>query len=393
MMKEIPHALTEERATQLLTRLVQCPSVSPPHDTPLAPPYGEAALVQILAEHLDRLGASISIKEVAPDRPNLLAHFEGRDTSHTILLDAHTDTVSHLHMDIAPFAAEVRGGRLYGRGACDTKGPMTAMLLALEQLVGTGELACNVIFAATCDEEAGGGGARHLITSGIQADFAIVAEPTDLCLVTRHKGILRASIAISGKAVHSSEPQRGENAIYPMGALISELERASREFENCTPVPDLGTPTLAVTMISGGEAANIIPPRCSLMIDRRTLPSEDAEEVKVGIEELVGRSTASTLWAVPQVDWLQEYPPMSTLHQNSDVKRLVSALEVADQPQAFKAVAYGTNGGFYSQAGIPAIVFGPGSIADAHTANEFIDLAQVVTAANVLQSFLSIERP
>ena len=108
MIKETPHALTEERATQLLTRLVQCPSVSPPHGTPPAPPYGESALVQILAEHLDRLGASITIDEVTPDRPNLLARFEGRDTSRTILLDAHTDTVSHLNMDIDPFAAEVR---------------------------------------------------------------------------------------------------------------------------------------------------------------------------------------------------------------------------------------------------------------------------------------------
>jgi acetylornithine deacetylase/succinyl-diaminopimelate desuccinylase family protein len=376
------------KAERLLARLVQCPSVTPPDGQPIEAPYGEGALVQLLAEHLTQIGADVSVQEIVPGRPNLIACIEGRDPSRTILLDAHTDTVSHLGMTIDPFAAEVRDGRLYGRGACDTKGPMTSMLLALESLADEHGLACNVIFAATCDEEAGGNGARQLVADGINADFAIVAEPTDLTLVTKHKGVLRARIDISGKAAHSSTPLLGRNAIYPMARIISNLEEMAAELEGLAPDADLGTPTLAVTTITGGFADNIVPPNCGIVIDRRTLPSESIESVKASIVSRVKPSVESIPWVDPQIDWVQAYPSMETPVTHACVKQLQEILISNQNSAECGSAAYATNGGFYADAGIPAVVFGPGSIANAHTKDESIEIEQVVTAANVLKTFL-----
>ncbi len=388
-MHTAPSHTPMSRVQELLTQLVQCPSVSPPDGIPAAPPYGEAALAQILAAFLNAIGADVTLTEFAPGRPNLVAQIAGSDPSRTLLLDAHADTVSHANMTIDPFGAHVQNGRLYGRGACDTKGPMAAMLLALEQVMATGGPSCNVIFAATCDEEAGGGGARLLVESDIQADFAVIAEPTQLRLVNKHKGVLRASITMEGKAAHSSSPQLGHNAIYPMAHLIGEIESAAKELAAGTPDPDLGTPTLAATMLSGGLAENIIPPNCDVTVDRRTLPSEKAGNVKRALESLVEEATASTPWASPRVTWMQEYPPLFTPQDHIGIIQMTAALEAMGLPVAFTAAPYATNGGFYAQVGIPSVVFGPGDIADAHTKDESIELEQVVIATEVLAHVLS----
>ncbi len=385
----MPERIDVETVRDLLSELVRCPSVNPGDLDPFKAPYGEAGLVKLLAQHLRDLDGNVRVDEVHPGRPNLLARFEGRDPSRTVMLDAHTDTVSHLNMQIDPFAADVRDGRLYGRGACDTKGPMAAMLLALEAAMAEGRPACNVIFAATCNEEHGAGGARHLTGSGLQADFAIVAEPTELKIVSLHKGVLRACISVRGRAAHSSTPHRGRNAIYAMNRVVSRLEALAGELTDRTPHSQLGPPTLSVTTIRGGTASNTIPDRCGIEIDRRILPSERDDAVKLEIETLVQESCADTEGAEPSVEWTQAYPPLDTDPHAPGVKELEAALQAVSGAAQHDAVAYGTNAGFYARAGIPCVVFGPGSIADAHTEDESIELSQVATAAEVLRCFLA----
>ena len=372
----------------LLTELVRCPSVNPGRKQEVDAPYGEGRLAALLAERLKAMGGDVHCEDVHPGRPNVWAFFEGRDTSRTVLLDAHSDTVSHLNMDVDPFGAEVRDGRLYGRGACDTKGPMTAFLAGLERVIQAGRLACNTVFAATCDEEDGGVGAEHLLATGIRADFAIAAEPTELRIVSRHKGVLRGRIATSGTAAHTSAPHRGANAIYPMVRILSRLEDHADELEGHPADPELGRPTLAVTTLHGGTACNVVPCECVADIDRRTLPSEDTEKVCAALEALVHAAAADAKWCDPRVEWTQHYPPLETPRSDPGVRALEAALQAVRGAALYEAAPYGTNGGFYARAGIPSVVFGPGSISDAHTRNESIALDQVAAAADVIVRLL-----
>jgi len=374
-------------ACELLTELVRCPSVNPGDLKNFEYPYGEAELVNLLTGYLKEMGGDVFIDEVLPGRPNMWAHFKGRDSSRTILLDVHTDTVSHLNMVVNPFDAEVRGGRLYGRGACDTKGPMAAMLLALESALSKEGLAYDVIFSATCNEENGGTGASKLVES-VKADFAVIGEPTELKLVTRHKGVMRADITVYGKATHSSTPELGCNAIYTANRIVSAFEVLANNLKSQTSDPVLGNATLAVVQIKGGTASNIIPDCCTIQIDRRIMPGEDVDTVKKTIESVVCDAVAGTIKSSPEITWTQFYPSMETHDNLQDLAVLDIALKSVIGSATYDAVAYGTNGGFYAQAGIPCVVFGPGSIADAHTNNESIDLKEVEIAAKVLHNFL-----
>ena len=371
----------------LLTDLVRCPSVVPPKSANVEPPYGEAALVELLGGILLDMGGEVVVDDVYPGRPNLLAHFKGRDSSRTILLDAHTDTVSHQNMIINPFGAEVLDGRLYGRGACDTKGPMTAMLLGLESALANEGLAFDVIFSATCDEENGGGGAQKLVES-VSADFAVIAEPTELKLVTQHKGVLRAEIIVQGKSAHSSTPEQGCNAIYSGNRIVSALEVLSCKLRNSVADPILGSATLAVVNIQGGTANNIIPSSCTIEIDRRIMPNEDVNVVKTQIESVVCDAVAGILKLPPKITWMQFYPPMNVAEDLQYISALEASLREITGNALYDAGAYATNGGFYAQAGIPCVVFGPGSITNAHTNNESIDLSEVEKASKIIHNFL-----
>ncbi len=384
----MPEVISEKSSRELLTELVRCGSVNPAERKTYRPPYGEARLVRLLAERLKKMGGAIEQEEVLPGRPNLWAKFRGRDSSRSLLLDAHTDTVAHENMTIDPFGASIRDGRLYGRGACDTKGPMASMLLALEAVLNDGCLSRDVVFAATCDEENGGRGVRRLIEHGVKADFAVVAEPTDLKLVHRHKGIVRANITMHGKAAHSSTPELGDNAIYRMNRVLRQLETHAEKLAAATPDHALGTPTLAVVTIHGGTASNIIPDACAIQIDRRLLPGEDGSKVRKALEDLI--QSCVVAGGKVTVEWTQNYPPLDTDCFLRDAKDLEAATRSVTGTMEHGVAHYGTHAGFYAQAGIPGFVFGPGSIANAHTADESIDLQQVVTGAEILRNFLSM---
>lgn len=379
--------LTLERASGLLAKLVRCPSVNPCDRTPLEPPFGEGALAELLAGLLTSWGGDVHVRDVYPGRPNVWAVFAGRDPSRTILFDAHSDTVSHLAMTIDPFGGDVRNGRLYGRGATDTKGPMASMLLAIEAALAGKGLACNVVFAATCDEENGAAGARALAESGLGADLAVAAEATDLKIVCAHKGIQRARVTIRGKAAHSSTPQLGRNAIYAMSRLVTRIERLAADVAGRPAHPRLGTRVLSVSTIEGGTAMNVIPDRCEIQIDRRTLPGETDANVRAEIESLVFEP--DTEGCTASIEWLQTYPPMETDPAVEDIRRLEAAVRAHTDTADYGVAAYGTDAAFYAERGIPGVVFGPGNIADAHTADESIELAQVVLAARILHTFLS----
>jgi len=367
---------------QLLAELVRLPSVNPMGRTDLPPDilYESRVIARWEAE-LRSLGVSVIRQPVAPGRDNLIATFDGGGSS-TILLEAHTDTVPVDGMTIDPFGGVIEGGKLFGRGACDVKGGGVAMYGAFRRLVQEKPAnAPRVILAFTVDEEHTFLGAQELVKL-VEADFAIVAEPTNLNIVRSHKGVVRWQIETTGRACHSSRPQDGANAVYRMGEVLTAIEKYAKELQARTPDATLGPRTLVVGMIHGGVSPNTVPDRCVIDIDRRLLPGESALEA---IADLDRHLTGFECHSLPPK---LACPPLLPKGGDAFVERLGAAIDRVRGRHEVWNVPYGTDASTIQEAGIPAVVFGPGDIAQAHTKDEWIAVEELDAAAEVLFGFL-----
>src|SRR5262245_52521698 len=258
---------------------------------------GEGVLETRLTDYLESwfrdLGVECRRQVVSPGRDNLLARYEAPGSRRTILFDVHQDTVPTDGMTIPPFEPTIAGGRLFGRGSCDVKGSMAAMLAAFARLVrGRAAGSASVLLGCTVDEEFTHTGSSRVAESGPGAELAIVAEPTALDLVHCHKGALRWKIRTRGVACHSSTPHQGVNAIDRMGHVLQALESFAGTLARSAPHPILGPPSLSIGRIEGGLSVNIVPDWCEIEVDRRLLPGEDAgrslEDVRVLLSRLPG---------------------------------------------------------------------------------------------------------
>lgn len=375
-----------ERTARLLTELVRCPSVNPGRGASLASPYGEARLQEMVAARLSALGAQVTWGDALPGRRNLIATFAGRDAARSLMLEAHADTVGVEGMSIAPFDAVIEGGKLHGRGACDTKGAMAAMLTAVEEVIrrdGTPDVTLHVVL--TCNEEHGGDGAHALMKSGFRADAAIAGEPTGLEIVNVHKGAIRWDVETLGVAAHSSTPHRGVNAISMMARVIAELDGRVIPALAARKHPQLGAPTMSVGTIHGGTQVNVIPARCRIEIDRRVIPGETREEATGEVTralEGLARADERFKWSMTQTEW---YAPLEESETSAVASALAGACRRVTGRAAFACAPWATDGGIFKQYGLPSVVFGPGVIAQAHTKDEYVELEQVAVAAMVYE--------
>jgi succinyl-diaminopimelate desuccinylase len=302
-------------------------------------------------------------------------------------------------MTVLPFAPQVQAGRVTGRGAADVKGGMAAMLYAFRRLhLERPSSAANVILSCTCDEEATTLGINDLVRYWQTADGrsrliqsppdgAIVAEPTGLDVVVAHRGVSRFRIRTPGRACHSSDPSKGTNAIYRMARVITCLEEyADRLGWSVAPHPLCGNATMSVGRIEGGVSVNIVPENCVIEVDRRVIPGEDRQALSNDLREfLASRLDFEIEFEKP---WLES----SALGDHNNrwlansilkcVDRVDPAQDTTAKHQAI-GVPYGTHASQISEAGVPAVVFGPGSIAQAHTADEYIEIDQLEKAAEV----------
>jgi len=369
---------------RLLSDLVAIPSVNPMGRGRSGAGYSENDIAMCVAAYLRAHRVDCSMAEVAPGRPNVTAYVDaGAET--TLLFDAHTDTVPADAMTIPPFTPEVRNGRLYGRGSCDTKGSLAAFLHGVcSRIDAGGRLRCNVVIVAAADEEYRFSGALHAVAHGLKADFAVVGEPTLLHIVRAHKGVTRWRVVTRGVAAHSAYPERGENAIYGMGRVLGRLESYGNSLRNSACHPLLGSPSISAGVIEGGEAVNIVPDRCTLELDRRTLPGETAEDVLGGaagvLRDLNGWSFDPPHLSVPGIEVAEASPVVRSLSRA--VRDVCGEVHV-------EGAQYATDAGVYNGAGIPAVVFGPGDIAQAHTAEEWIDIESLTAAAEVVRRLIS----
>jgi acetylornithine deacetylase ArgE len=369
---------------RLLADLVAIPSVNPMGRGKSGPGFLEQDIAAYVAAYLRRHGVDTVVSDVIPGRPNVTG-FINAGAEKTLLLEAHSDTVQSESMTIPPFTPELRGGRLYGRGACDTKGSLAAFLHGVCSLLDTGgRLRFNVILLAAADEEYQFTGARHALAHGLKADFGVVGEPTRLRIVRAHKGVTRWRIVTRGVAAHSAYPERGENAIYAMGHVLARIEEYGKTLRDSVPHPLLGSPSLSAGVIEGGQAVNIVPDRCTVEVDRRTLPGESTEEVLTPVRKFLAGTRG----------WEFDTPHLAVagmeVPEDSPVVRFLSgAIKSVCGEVQVEAAQYATDAGLYNGAGIPAVVFGPGDIAQAHTGEEWIDLDSLRAAASVVRSLIA----
>lgn len=373
-----------DAVTRLLSDLVAIPSVNPMGRPLSGPGVLEGGMSDYLVDWFRELGVACERQPVAPGRENILARYESPGAATTVLFDAHQDTVPTDGMTIPPFLPAVEGGRLYGRGACDIKGGMAAMLAAFARLVRERPRgAASLVMACTVDEEFTHMGATRLAAHRHGAHLAVVAEPTQLDLVDRHKGAVRWKARTHGVACHSSTPRLGVNAIYRMAYVVQALSEYAQVLGDSAPDPVLGAPTLSVGRIEGGQSVNVVPDWCEIEIDRRLLPGEAFEDasqrVWSALEERLGT-----------LDWLEFLPPwvntpaLAPSRAGAEVwlPRLADAVAKATgRPPGVVGVPYGTDAGPLGASGLPCVVFGPGDIAQAHTKDEWVELEQVRTAA------------
>jgi acetylornithine deacetylase len=367
--------------TCLLGDLVSIPSVNPMGRALAGPEVLETRLSSYLEDWFAGRGIPCRRQPVLPSRDNLLAHYQSPGSSRTLLFDAHQDTVPTDGMTIDPFVPRIEAGRLYGRGSCDVKGGMTAMLMALARLSRERPTrAASVILACTVDEEFTHTGSSRLAETPSAADLAIVAEPTRLDLVHCHKGALRWKIHTRGVACHSSTPHLGVNAIYRMGRVLGALTQYADALGRSDPDPILGPPSLSVGRIEGGQSVNVVPDWCEIEIDRRLIPGEDPTQALEGARAFLG----GRLGSLEGVEFGRPWINLPALAPNlgewvGPLKEAVKS--VTGREPGVVGVPYGTDAGPLGKSGLRCVVFGPGDIAQAHTKDEWIDLDEVRQAA------------
>ncbi len=316
-----------------------------------------------------------------PARSNVIARLPGRNSNRRILLEAHMDTVSVQGMAIPPFEPSVQNGLMYGRGACDTKAGLAGMMHAVASLKENRVVPpCDVLLAAVVDEEYSFQGVTRLCKE-LRADAAIVAEPTELRVAIASKGVLRWRVTAHGKSAHSSKVHLGTNAIYHLArvALAFELDNTMLAESNH---PLLGPASCNVGKIHGGVQVNFVPDHCVMEIDRRLLPHESVSEVLEHYQDLI----LSLKQQVPDMDVRMEEPMLVdeawTVSTDSAIvgvaRRALSEMRENNEPIG---VPFGSDASKLGRAGIPTIIFGPGSIDQAHAAVEYVDLQQVAKAS------------
>jgi len=369
---------------ETLADLVRINSINPAYD--LGNP--EAEIVSYIEHFFSERGIETWRQEVFPGRPNLIARLPGQTTKRRIVLEAHVDTASITGMSIPPFEPVIKDGLLYGRGSCDTKGGLAAMMHAVTNLHASEQIPeCEVWMVAAADEEHSARGVIKLCEN-LTAVAAIVAEPTELRPVIASKGVLRWKVCTVGRAAHSSKPQLGINAIAKMARVIEAFEKDAVALQHRVQRL-LGSATLSIGVIRGGVQVNFVPDHCEIEIDRRLLPGENAIDVLAGYQAILDRLREHDIDLQARME-----PPLivdEALETPADsiVARTASqTLRSMGLPGELVGVPYGSDAGKLARHGVPSIIFGPGSIDVAHAAIEYVDCNQVLQAEEFYREFL-----
>jgi len=371
--------------TKLLRELIALPSVNPALVPAGDPHAGEHRVGAYLVALASKAKLEVELQPVAPDRSNVLIKIRPKGpVRRRVLLAPHMDTVGVSNE--CEFVPTLRNGRLYGRGACDTKGSFAAMLTAFLARAAQRPDSTEIIFCGLVDEEVHQAGSRHLVKefgrTKHTADLAIVGEPTRCQVVTAHKGDLWLELETRGKAAHGARPDLGRNAVHAMARVVELLETKYAAALRRRRHPLLGCATVNVGAIAGGRQPNIVPDRCVIKVDRRTIPGENDATVKRDLLRFLRRQGHRVTMADSKGE-----APAPALQTDIRLPLVRQLLQVAGQRRP-AGVDFFSDAGVLGAGGIPSVVFGPGDIAQAHTVDEWIAVSQLERATTILTRFL-----
>lgn len=358
-------AAKSQYCTELLARLVDAPSVFP----------NEEPALLVLERELTELELAPTRIELSPGRFNILCTIGSG--SPRLCLNAHVDTVPPSGKSVPH--ARIEGDFLYGLGSCDDKASIVAMIMAFKSLAERKvDLGCTVDLLLSVDEECRGQGIPCAIEQGYRCDYAIVGEPTELNVVAAHSGIFFPKLTTRGVSGHGSTPDYGANAIDRMFSLVTQIKAVVADM---APHPLIGKPSLNLGLIHGGDRPNRIPDKCEAALDIRVVPPMPAKDILARIEKIC----QSVEWA--ELEVIRYNNPMDTATDSP----LVTAVTDGASELGLQCNVIGWRGctdaeGFQTGLQIDTVVLGPGSLAQAHSADEFVSISQVRTAADLYAS-------
>jgi acetylornithine deacetylase/succinyl-diaminopimelate desuccinylase family protein len=354
----------------LLERLVSIDSVNPGLGG-----VGEGEIAAFVADWARGAGLEVELDEAAPGRPNVIAAARGTGGGRTLLLNAHTDTVGHTGM-ADPLTPRVEDGRLYGRGAYDMKGGLAACLVAAAE-AGRRGLSGDVVVTAVVDEELVSIGTQSVLER-VQADAAIVAEPTQMRVCVAHKGFVAFELETHGRAAHGSRPDLGVDAIAKMGHVLVGLEALDRSLRERPTHPLLGSGSMHAGVIAGGSEFSTYPDRCLLQAERRTIPGESPDRVEAELHGLLDRLTQDD----PEFQGTWRTVAARQPFEVAPTEEIVGLVGTHARAAEVVGESYWTDAALIAELGIPTVVFGPGG-EGAHADVEWVSIADVERCGEV----------
>jgi len=392
LLDEVFARVDGEELVRLTQELVRIPSVYRPEEAA----GNEERAARFVADYLERAGFEVRTEEVTPGRPNVWAVWEGDLPGKTLLFEAHTDVVTEgaaEEWEHPPFAAERAGGRVYGRGACDTKGNLAAAVLAARAIKDSGiSYPGRIVLCHPVDEEGMMAGIKAFIEGGhaAEVDAAVICEPEENRICVEQKGAMRVEITVRGKMAHGAMPLSGVNPVTRAARFVVAVEELEREeVERHGEHPSLGYPSLTPTIFLGPDCGepqiNVVPASAYVALDVRTTPVQSHEDLVGGLESIISLLHAEDPDFDATLEVIEERPPTRTPRDEPLVRAMTAAYRhlTAEEPR-YDGVPGATDGTFlHAWAGVPIVTTGAGDREIPHHKDEWVDEEELLAACKL----------
>jgi succinyl-diaminopimelate desuccinylase len=391
-LEDVLNKIDREELVRLTRDLIRIPSVYRPEE----PDGNEAHVARFVADYLEHAGFGVQVEDVAPGRPNVWAVWEGDRPGKTLLFEAHTDVVTEGSVedwDHPPFGAERDRGRIYGRGACDTKGNLAAAVVAVHAIRDSDvPFPGRLVLCHPVDEEGMMAGIKAFIGRGHAegVDAAVICEPEENQLCIRQKGALRVEVTVRGTMAHGAMPQSGVNPVTRAARFVVAVEELEREEverngeDSFLGYPSL-TPTILMGPVCGEPQINVIPSSAYVALDIRTVPDQSHRELVERLEDILARLATEDPDFDATLEVIEERPPTETPRDEPLVSAMARAYNhLTGEEPTYNGVPGATDGTFlHAWAGIPIVTTGAGDREIPHHTDEWVDVEELLTTCKL----------